>query len=373
MSTILVTGTSGHLGANLVRRLLADRDASPQNAATRIRVLLRHGSDNRAVDGLDVERYYGDLRDPLAVQAAVDGCERIFHVAAKLQTTQADAAAQREIYDSNVIGTRNLLAAAKRAGVKRVCVTSSFSAVGHDPVRPSDETVPFYPFEEHMAYEVSKAWMEHECLLAVRDGLDVVIATSCAILGPNDFKPSRMGQVLIDFANGDFRAYIPGGFEFVASRDIVEGHMLAMEKGRTGHKYIFSTEFTTVDELMGHMEEVTGKKRPIRLPPAVMAVIAEITSFVMDRFFPRMPQRLTPGAVRILRMQRRADTSKARNELGFRPTSVRQAIADAYAFFVDQGLIRGVSRPAGQAASAPRNGTHGGHRSVGATAEAARA
>ena len=94
----------------------------------------------------------------------------------------------------------------------------------------------------------------------------MVIATSCAILGPNDFHPSRMGQLLLDFANGRLRAYIPGGFEFVAARDIAEGHRLAMEKGRTGHKYIFSTEFKTVDELMDIYEAVTGRRAPAAAP-----------------------------------------------------------------------------------------------------------
>jgi nucleoside-diphosphate-sugar epimerase len=179
-------------------------------------------------------------------------------------------------------------------------------------------------------------------LKAVVDGQDVVIATSCAILGPADFKPSRMGRVLIDFANGRLRAYIPGGFEFVAARDIVAGHLLAMERGRTGQKYIFASQFVTIDELMGVFERVTGRRRPrLRLPAPVMAVIAEVTQVVQSALFPSSPQRLTPGAVRILRMHRRADNSKARNELGFAPTSVEDAVREQYEFFISQGLIHG--------------------------------
>src|SRR5205823_8858262 len=140
--------------------------------------------------------------------------------------------------------------------------------------QPSDETVPFNPFDKAMPYEKSKAGVEHECLKAVVEGQDVVVATSCAILGPNDFKPSRMGAVLRDFANGKLRAYIPGGFEFVAARDICAGHVLAMDKGRTGHKYIISSGFHTMDQIMGIMERVTGRKRPVRLPAAVMAASA---------------------------------------------------------------------------------------------------
>lgn len=328
----LVTGATGHLGANLVRRLVGD--------GRRVRVLLRPGSSTAAVDGLDVERTMGDLRDPRSLAAAVDGCARVFHCAAVIATT---AGSERQIFETNVLGTRNILAAAARAGVARVVVTGSFSAVGYHPGRPSDERDPFNPFEKALPYERSKAAMEHECLKAVVEGQDVVIAISCAIIGPNDFKPSRMGRVLIDVANGRMRAYIPGGFEFVAARDIVQGHLLAMERGRPGQRYIFSTEFVTVDTLMAWMEEITGRPRPrLRLPGGLMAAIASVASPMQSLIAPGKPQRLTPGAVRILRMHRRADCTKANQELGYQPTSVKVALRDAYDWFVITGHISGV-------------------------------
>jgi nucleoside-diphosphate-sugar epimerase len=328
--TVLVTGASGHLGANLVRRLLADGE--------RVRVLLREDSNNAAVDGLEVERVYGDLRDREAARAAVSGCERIFHCAALVSTNDGG---EREIYDCNVIGTRHVLASAREAGIGPVVVTGSFSAVGHVPGRPSDELDTFYPFERTMPYEVSKAWVEHEVLRAVADGLDARIAISCAIIGANDFKPSRMGRVIRDFCNGKLLAYIPGGFEFVAARDIVEGHLLTMKRGRAGQRYIFSSEFLTFDELMPMLERISGRPRPrLRLPPALMAVLAEASAFVIKRFFPGIRQQLTPGAVRILRMHRRADTSRARSELGFEPTPIEQAFREAYDWFVARGEIQ---------------------------------
>ena len=329
---LLVTGATGHLGANLVRRLLCD--------GHRVRVLLRPGSPTDAVDGLDVERAIGDLRDPRSLDAAVEGCARVFHCAAKISIT---GGGEQEIFETNVLGTRNILAAAARAGVVRVVVTGSFSAVGHYPGRPSDERDPFNPFDKAMPYEKSKAAMEHECLKAVVEGQDVVIAISCAIIGPNDFKPSRMGRVLRDFANGRMRAYVPGGFEFVAARDIVQGHLLAMDRGRPGQRYILSTEFVTVDTLMAWLEQITGRRRPpLRLPPAVMSTIAGVASPMLSVLAPGRPQRLTPGAVRILRMHRRADCSKARLELGYEPTSVKEALREAYGWFTARGEIAGV-------------------------------
>jgi 3beta-hydroxysteroid-4beta-carboxylate 3-dehydrogenase (decarboxylating) len=274
---VLVTGGAGHLGANLVRRLLAAGDAN-------IRALARRGDNNEGLSGLDLEVVWGDLRDVDSLRAAVKGVDRIYHTAAQISTVDGK---EQELFDNNVIGTKNLLLAAREAGVGRVVVTGSFSAVGH----------------------------RHDDL------------------------PSRMGAVLRDFANGRLRAYIPGGFEFVAARDIAEGHVLAMHKGRTGHKYIISSGFQSMDDLMGIMERVTGRPRPRRLPAAVMAAIAPVTQLVQSTLFPSRPQRLTPGAIRILRLGRHADTSKARKELGFAPTPIEDAVREAYEFFAARGQI----------------------------------
>jgi dihydroflavonol-4-reductase len=340
----LVTGATGHLGANLVRRLL--RDGTP------VRVLLRPGTDPRAVEGLDVDRATGDVRDADALARAMDGCARVYHCAARISITSGG---EREIYGTNVLGTRNVLVAAARAGVARVVVTGSFSAVGHRPDRPSTEADAFNPFSRALPYERSKAAVEHECLKAVIEGQDVVIAISSAIIGPHDFKPSRMGRVIRDFANGQMRAYIPGGFEFVAARDIVQGHLLAMEHGRPGQRYIFSTEFVTVDVLMEWLEHITGRKRPpFRLSPSLMAAIAAVVSPVLSTVAPDRPQRLTPGAVHLLRMNRRADCTKAKQELGYQPTSVRTAVREAYEWFAAHGYVDGIA-PAAETAAEIEN------------------
>jgi nucleoside-diphosphate-sugar epimerase len=329
---ILVTGATGHLGANLVRRLLADRQA--------VRILLRPQSDLRAVTGLDVESVTGDLRDLAACTAAVRDCRAIYHTAAMVSTVDGNARHKREIFECNVLGTRNLLRAALASGVDRVVATGSFSAIGHDPNRPSDENVPFNPFERSTPYGVSKAAVEHECLKIFAEGLPVVVASSCALLGPNDFKPSRMGQLLVDFANGRLWAYVSGGFEFVAARDIVQGHLLAMAKGRPGQKYLFSTQFLTVAELLGIYEEVTGRSRPkVCLPGPLMAGLATAADFVLNRLAPTAPRRFSAAAVRFLRMQRRADCTKAKTELGYQPTSIVTAVREAYEFFRQQGQI----------------------------------
>jgi nucleoside-diphosphate-sugar epimerase len=336
----LVTGAAGHLGANLVHRLLAD--------GREVRVLLRTDSNNDGVEQLPVEKIYGDLRDEPAVKKAVDGVETVFHAAAMVSTLQGDQAHKREIYGCNVIGTRTLLGAARQAGVARVVVTGSFSATGYDPdnpSEPSEESRPFFPFTDHMPYARTKVLVEHETLKACIEGLDAVIAVSTAILGPHDYKPSRMGRTLIDHAHGKLRAYIPGGFEFVAARDIVEGHLLAMERGRMGNKYIFATQFLTIDDIMQIFEEVTGRRRPrLRLPAGAMKAIAGAADLVLSGLFPSMPRRFTTDAVRVLRLQRHANTQKARTELGFQPTSIRDAVREAYDHFALRGLVPPIER-----------------------------
>jgi nucleoside-diphosphate-sugar epimerase len=332
---LLLTGGSGHLGANLVRRLIAD--------GHEVRALAQPGTDNRALDGLPLEIFYGDLRNLDEMRQAVAGMERIYHTAAKVSTV---VGGEQELFECNVLGTRNLLRAAREAKVGRVVVTGSFSAVGHRTDGPSDESVPFNPFAWAMPYEKSKAGVEHECLKAVVEGQDVVVATSCAIIGPNDFLPSRMGRVIRDFANGKFRAYIPGGFEFVAARDIVAGHLLAMEKGRTGQKYIIASEFKTTDQWMEMLEEVTGQKRPpFRIPAKVMMPFAHVSEFMVTHFFPKRSLRFTPGAVHVLAMHRHADISKAKTELGFMPTAIKDAVREAYEWFVVDGQISNPLRP----------------------------
>ena len=233
---------------------------------------------------------------------------------------------------------------ARDAQAGRVVVTGSFSAVGYrldDPSAPSDETMQFYPMVRTMPYERSKVLVEHECLRAVALGQDVVVATCCAVVGGADYVPSRLGRTLCDYTNGKLRAYVDGGFAFVAARDIVEGHLLCMRHGRTGEKYIFSSEYKTISDILDLYQEVSGIPRPHRrMPTAIMYAFSEAASFYLSRFHPDFPQRFTPGAIRLLKMRRRANIDKARRELGYRPTGIRAAVHEAYAFHYGRNAIR---------------------------------
>jgi nucleoside-diphosphate-sugar epimerase len=346
---VLVTGASGHLGSNIVRRLLAD--------GQEVRALVQPRVDNRGIEGLDIEQVEGDLRDPASLRRAVEGVARVFHVAAKISTAKATPTEQRTLYEINVLGTRDLLRASLEAGVGRVVLTGSFSSTGFDlddPSQASQENQPFFPFGHAMPYSHTKTLAEHELLKAVAEGLDGVIATSCGIIGPWDYLPSRMGGTLCDLANGKLRAYVEGGFTWVRAADIAEGHLRAMEYGRKGQKYLFATEFMMLSELLGTFSEVAGLERKlIEVPIDLVGAVAKLYSGTLARFFPKASQRLTPGSIAVLKACRRVDTAKAQRELGFRPTSLREAMQDAYEFYLREGMIeRGasVSVPAPDAA-----------------------
>ena len=332
---VLVTGATGLLGANLVRRLLADGHA--------VRTLVLPGDPARALVGLDVERVVGDLRDADAVARAVDGCARVFHVAALPPKITRSPAREREIWDVNVVGTRHVMRAALAAGVARVVLTGSFSAVGFDPddpARASDETLPYYPFVDWLPYARTKILAEHEALRAFVDGLDVVIAIATGLVGPHDYVPSPQGKMICAFAAGRLRAYIPGGSEFVSTRDIVEGHVLAMERGRAGHRYLFSTAHLGIDELMNTLAELSGRPRARRLPGGLVRALSAITyARPVARLLPERAQRVTPGMLHILAMRRHADCSKAARELGYVPGDIKVALAEAHEFFAREGMI----------------------------------
>ena len=331
----LVTGAAGHVGANLVRHLLA--------AGVDVRVLVHPQHNNRGVEGLAVERVEGDLRDADAVRKAVAGCVRVYHTGAKVSVNSPTPKQTREIWEVNVMGTQHVMQAALRAGVARVCLTSSFSTVGYhadDPSRACAEDLPFFPFIDWMPYSRTKVLAEVETFKAIADGLDAVIAISTGVCGPNDFLPSRTGNVLRSFARGKFRAYIPGGYEAVGVDDLARGHVLAMERGKTGQRYTISTRYVTMDEMLDLFAEVTGKPRKARaLPPRLMSGVARALSSAMTTFFPEAPQQLTPGAVLVLSMQRRADITKAREQLGYQPGAIEPVVRAWYEFFVREQMI----------------------------------
>lgn len=333
--TTLVTGATGHIGANLVRALLT--------GGARVRVLLQPGAGDAAVAGLDVERADGDLRDAAALAAALDGCDRLYHLAALIKLRNRD---RREIFEVNVLGTRNVLAAARRAGVRRAVHCSSFGAVGFNPAGASDEECLLDPFTCPLDYELCKALAELEALRACVAGLEVVIVNPSATIGPFDFGPSSFGRTVLRLVRGELRAYVPGRFDFVPVEDVVAGHLLAMQRGRPGERYLLTGRATTLDEVIGWVGAMTGVRRPpLRLPYRLVRPALVAKDWLESRLAPRRDPVFTAQTAHILTLGKRGDNAKARRELGLQPTSVEQALWRALAWYRDRGWFDGELRP----------------------------
>lgn len=327
--TTLVTGANGHVGENLVRLLLGRGE--------RVRAMIGPPGYDSPLAGLDVERVDGDVRDPRSVREAVDGCERVYHLAALVSIRTGD---RRPLYEVNVLGARNVMKACLDAGVKRVVHTSSIEAVGTDPNGPSTEETPSNPFEPLLDYELSKVYGELEVMRAAARGLDVTIVNPTAIVGPHDYRPSSIGQAIVDLPRGRVPAYIPGEFDFVHVQDVARGHALAMERGRRAERYLLSGESATLDEVFEWLSEDVGHPKPrIRLPAGLMLPVATVSEAVQRKLTPNRSPRLTRGSIRVLASGKRASCDKARRELGYDPRPARQAFRDAVEWFRARGCL----------------------------------
>ncbi|NOQ64705.1 MAG: NAD-dependent epimerase/dehydratase family protein [Methyloprofundus sp.] len=327
--TTLVTGATGHLGANLVRALL-DR-------GEKVRVLLRKESSNTEVGGLDVERAYGNLKDKQSLIEAVKGCDYVYHLAAFVSIRDGD---RKELYDVNVLGTRSLMQACRQEGVKRIVHCSSFGAVGNNPEGASNEKWAVSPYEMTTDYEISKTFAELEVYKEVVLGLDAVIVNPSGIVGPWDFKPSLLGRTIIEFAQGKMRASVKGGFDFVPVQDVVQGHLLAMEKGVSGERYLLTGEQHSLSDTLDWLEELTGQPKPKWvIPTFLMQNIAIIKDWIERQFFPNIYPRFNYHSIRLLNCGKYGSNAKAVKELGLKPTPVKEAYRDSVAWFKEHGFI----------------------------------
>jgi dihydroflavonol-4-reductase len=318
MKPTLITGASGFVGWH-VARLLLER-------GHRVRALLRASS---TVPELDVERVTGDLRDPASLVRAAAGCGLIFHVAADYRLWSKDP---QELYRSNVEGTRNMMSAAKAAGVERVVYTSTVGCIGVPQGGIGDETQPVSLSDMAGAYKRSKFLAERVSLDYARDGLPVVIVNPTAPMGDHDFKPTPTGQIVRDFLAGAMPAYIDTGLNVVNVRDVAQGHLLACENGRVGERYILGSENLTLGQILAELGRITGRKAPtIKLPWFVAYAAGLVTTgwAHLTGISPRVPLE----AVRMAKKKMWVSHQKAARDLGYSPCPAASALADAAAWF----------------------------------------
>lgn len=337
--TTLVTGASGFLGSH-VARLLTGR-------GEQVRVLLRPTSQKRLLEGMDVECVSGDLRDPSSLEKALTGVRTVYHVAADYRLWARDP---REIYGSNVQGTRNLLEAARRANVERFVYTSTVAtvAVPRDGELPSESTATSVD-EMIGVYKRSKWFAEHEVRKAAAAGLPVVIVNPTTPVGPGDAKPTPTGRIIVDFLNGRMPAYVDTGLNFVPVEDAALGHLLAAERGRLGERYILGGENLTLKQALEMLAHLSGRPAPRMRVPHVIALAAGYADAVFSRLIGREPQIPLDG-VRMARHSMFVNTEKARTELGFSPGPVAAAFERAVRWYQSNGYA-GVMGPADMAAA----------------------
>jgi len=323
---VLVTGATGFVGSHVVLKLL--------ERGERVRVLVRPQSSLKNLEGLSVESVRGDLTDPESVRAAMAGCRRVFHVAADYRLWTRDPS---ELYRSNVQGTRNVLEAARQAGVERMVYTSTVGALavscnGH----PADEGTPVRLTDMIGHYKRSKFLAEAEAIAAAKQGLPVVIVNPSTPVGSRDIKPTPTGQMIVDFLSGRMPAYVDTGLNLIDVEDVAEGHLLAMEKGIPGERYILGHRNLTLREILEALSRISGRPAPrVRLPAsAVMGVAAVSTgwSFVTGR-----PPRVALEAARMSRKKMFFDASKAVRTLGLPQQPVEAALEKAVRWFRRNG------------------------------------
>jgi dihydroflavonol-4-reductase len=324
-----VTGATGFVGSH-VARVLAEQGAD-------LRLLVRSSSDVRNIEGLKADRVTGDLRDAASIERAMSGCDVVFHVAADYRLWVPDSA---QMYQSNVEGTSAILDAARKNRVRKVVYTSSVATMGFTADgRSVDESSPVSVHKMIGHYKRSKYMAEEVAVAAARSGLDVLIVNPSTPVGERDIKPTPTGRIILDFLKKKFPAYVDTGLNLVDVTDCARGHLLALEKGRSGERYILGGENLTLKQILDKLATITGLPSPtIKVPYFVALATGVIDETVTGRIRGREP-RATIDSVRMGRKKMFVSSAKAERELGWKPSLVDGALRRAVDWFKSNGYV----------------------------------
>ncbi len=324
-----VTGATGFVGSH-VARVLVERGAD-------LRLLVRKNSDRRNIASLNADHVIGDLRDPASIEVAMSGCDVVFHVAADYRLWVRDP---DEMYRSNVEGTRGLLDAARKNGVRRTVITSSVATMGFTSNgHPADEDSPVSLDNMIGPYKRSKFMAEELALAAGRGGMDVVVVNPTTPVGAQDIKPTPTGRIVVDFLKKKFPAYVDTGLNLVDVGVCARGHITALEKGRSGERYILGGENLTLKQILDKLAAITGLPSPkVKVPYLVALAAGVVDEVVTGRILGKEP-RATIDAVRMGRKKMFVSTGKAERELGWKTVPVDQALKRAVDWFQANGYV----------------------------------
>jgi dihydroflavonol-4-reductase len=330
---VLVTGASGLVGASLVRALLAQ--------GSEVRAMVH--SDRRALAGLEVESFPGDVRDLASLERAMAGVEVVYHLAGYISLA-VDPGPEMEAV--NVLGTRHVVAACLRCGVRRLVHFSSIEALCQEPYnQPVDETRPLVdegcsPAAQMkiLPYELSKAQGEREVQAGIARGLNAVILYPTGILGPFDFKPSHQGQALILLATGKIPALVRGGFDWVDVRDVAAGALSAEQAAPPGGRYLLSGNWHTVRQVAELAASTNGHAASRITVPLGLAYAFAPLMLLLGHFSGRQPI-YTRVTLRALRSNRQMSHARASRELGYSARPLAETVGDAINWFRENGYL----------------------------------
>jgi dihydroflavonol-4-reductase len=325
--TTLVTGAAGFLGSHIARQLVARGES--------VRVLLRPSSQNRAIADLSLEYVTGDLRDTASLDRALKGIKRVFHAAADYRLW---AKHSQDIYDSNVGGTKNILAASKRAGVEQFVYTSTVATIAVDrPSQPNESTDA--KLEEMIGHYKRSKWMaEREALNAAKEGLPVIVAMPTTPVGPWDWKPTPTGKLIVDFLNGKMPGYVDTGLNFVGVEECAAGHLLIAEKGKVGQRYLLGGENLTLKQMLDALSKITGLPSPSLKISHGVALGVAYASTIFSRLLGKEPGIPVEG-VKIAQHKMFVDCARSQRELGFTAGPVAAALERAVRWYEANGYV----------------------------------
>ncbi len=318
-----ITGATGFLGSH-VARVLAEHGAD-------LRLLVRQTSNLKNVQNLKAGLVTGDLRDSTSIEKGIAGCDVVFHVAADYRLWVRDP---EEMYRSNVEGTRAILEAARKNGVRRVVYTSSVATMGFSSNgQPADENSPVSLDNMIGPYKRSKFMAEQVAIEAARGGQDVVIVNPSTPVGEGDIKPTPSGRIVVDFLKKKFPAYVDTGLNLLDATECARGHIAALEKGRSGERYILGGENLTLKQILDKLAAITGLPSPrVRVPYIMALATGVVDEIVTGRIRGREP-RATIDAVRMGRKKMFVSSAKAERELGWKCVPVDDALRRAVEWF----------------------------------------
>jgi dihydroflavonol-4-reductase len=322
----LVTGASGFVGGAVARALV--------QAGVDVRVLVRPGSDPQNYARLPVEPVEGDLRGRDSLRRALTGCQHLYHVAAHYALWAKDPSI---FYEVNVTGTRTLMETARDVGTERIVYCSTIGAIGLPPgggLGTEETPVSLDQMAGH--YKRSKYLAEQEVLKLVGAGLPAVIVNPSAPVGAGDVRPTPTGQIIVDFMKGRMPAYIETGLNIVDVDDVAAGHLLAMQKGRIGERYILGTKNLMLREVFEILSRITGVKAPsIKLPRLAILPLAYLNHWIAN--LTGQPPRIPLEGVKMAKYKMHYNCRKAIKELGIPQTPPEVALEKAVRWFRDHG------------------------------------